>query len=695
MVAVKIPGVESIDHVSAATVHDPGVQSSPEDFGAGIGASQQRFGDTMAQTGATLVALTEHLRAKRQAAEDDGYVQKYNVDVAQRIEAGEYATRKAYPDGGPDYVAASQASRLGAHEGTINDLAARGITPSDKARLRVAANYAGRDMNGGVGAVTYDNNAQVEKLKSLATENATATASQVQAGTLSLDDGIKQVDEVVKSATGIYSGKELRLFEDTAKKTVVDGEIERLTRAGLTEQATQLRDKWYGKTFAKGEGNAGAVATAAANLGVNPRDLAAVISYETGGKMDPSQWGGKGNNYLGLIQFGPEERAKYGVRPGMTFAEQMPAVEAYLRDRGLKPGMDVAQMYSIINTGSLMANGQPAWAKSDGNGTVADHVVRIQKEHFAAADKFLAGTQGTGDSAAILPDPAKSLQWQKQFEAQRTDMVRADALKKIQDKNNSDAAENETQKALEAARVSGKEDEKYTMRTIGNDDRMDLAAKARMKILAERVYKEEPLAKVSHQTTIELLNDIRRPDGDPKKMTTVDPIFAAFGADKLKQSDFEFLQKQFTQNTGPDGSNLVKQKNAFVKNAGDAITIANIGSSMTGGGGTFQKYNFERHVDKLEQDYRTEGKNPANLFNPGHADYLGRLDSNGRPFILKNFVVDQQQAARDEAAGIKTPTIPDNPANRLKLDEWLRQRGGFNLPAAVPAAPAPPTVVSQ
>lgn len=110
------------------------------------------------------------------------------------------------------------------------------------------------------------------------------------------------------------------------------------------------------------------IRNAAAELGTTPEDLATVISYES--NFDPSRWGGKGGQYLGLIQFGPEERQKYGVHPGQTFKEQMRSVVAFLKDRGFKPGMGLIDLYSTINAG------QPGrYDASDGPGnTVASHV---------------------------------------------------------------------------------------------------------------------------------------------------------------------------------------------------------------------------------------------------------------------------------------------------------------------------------
>ncbi|PNG25710.1 hypothetical protein [Methylocella silvestris] len=130
--------------------------------------------------------------------------------------------------------------------------------------------------------------------------------------------------------------------------------------------------------------NAEVVKQAAAQLGTSPKDLATVIAYETGGKFSPSIWGGKGGNYMGLIQFGPSERAQFGANDKQTFAQQMPAVVSYLKTRGFKPGMGLMDLYSTINAGS-----PGRYAASDGNGTVATHVARMQREQAANVDRFL------------------------------------------------------------------------------------------------------------------------------------------------------------------------------------------------------------------------------------------------------------------------------------------------------------------
>jgi len=139
-------------------------------------------------------------------------------------------------------------------------------------------------------------------------------------------------------------------------------------------------------------------------LGVSPLHLTALMSYETGGLSNPNIQGGKNNQHKGAIQFGPNERATYGYRDGMTLAEQVRGpVKAYLLDRGVRPGHGLAELYSIVNAGSLK-NGQPRWNASDGNGDIRSHVARIEQEHLPRAQQLLgyggeAGSEGSRGSA--------------------------------------------------------------------------------------------------------------------------------------------------------------------------------------------------------------------------------------------------------------------------------------------------------
>ncbi len=142
--------------------------------------------------------------------------------------------------------------------------------------------------------------------------------------------------------------------------------------------------------------NADTIRSASKELGTTPEDLATVIGYETGGSFSPKKWGGAGGRYMGLIQFGPNERAQYGANENQSFGEQMGAVVRYLKGRGFKPGMGLLDLYSTINAGS-----PGHYSASDGHGTVSSHVTRMQGSTAALARAFLA--QGT---TAPAPTPS-------------------------------------------------------------------------------------------------------------------------------------------------------------------------------------------------------------------------------------------------------------------------------------------------
>jgi len=110
-----------------------------------------------------------------------------------------------------------------------------------------------------------------------------------------------------------------------------------------------------------------AVFSSAKRLGLDPYEFGALIHQESG--FRPNVYGGAGGNYYGLIQFGGPERAKYLDKSKLgnyTIAEQMPAVEQFLRDRGFQPGkMGIDRAYATI----LGGNPNVSLAAKDSFGT--------------------------------------------------------------------------------------------------------------------------------------------------------------------------------------------------------------------------------------------------------------------------------------------------------------------------------------
>lgn len=147
-----------------------------------------------------------------------------------------------------------------------------------------------------------------------------------------------------------------------------------------------------------------AIIASAKRLGVDPLDIATAMSYESGGTFSPSKWGGKNNNYLGIIQAGPEERQKYGIHEGQSVGDQVVSAENFFRDRGVKPGMGLPDIYSTINAGSPGRYNASDAANGGAPGTVMDKVTNQMTGHRINAAKLLG--LDAGMIPQVSPQPA-------------------------------------------------------------------------------------------------------------------------------------------------------------------------------------------------------------------------------------------------------------------------------------------------
>ena len=147
----------------------------------------------------------------------------------------------------------------------------------------------------------------------------------------------------------------------------------------------------------------GGIRSVSAHLGINPNDLATVMSYETAGSMDPwkagphTRWG----QHRGLIQWGEPQAKQYGLSRNSTIPEQMGAVELYLRRAGVKPGMGIKDVYSAVNAGRVGKYGA-----SDGYGTVSSHVATMLSTRHATALARLEEGRKRGFARAHFGEPA-------------------------------------------------------------------------------------------------------------------------------------------------------------------------------------------------------------------------------------------------------------------------------------------------
>lgn len=143
-------------------------------------------------------------------------------------------------------------------------------------------------------------------------------------------------------------------------------------------------------------------------FGINPVEMAALMSFESAGTMSPHINGGDGGKYKGLIQFGPPEQRTWGVNNSQSFQEQaLHSVLGFLVQRGLRRGMGVDDAYAAILTGNVRGNRN----SRDSNGTNVNNAVRNQfgrpgTPHYDKAAKFMEGiTTGSAITTTNQPIP--------------------------------------------------------------------------------------------------------------------------------------------------------------------------------------------------------------------------------------------------------------------------------------------------
>lgn len=183
------------------------------------------------------------------------------------------------------------------------------------------------------------------------------------------------------------------------------------TISGTGEGAVSAKQSYSSKQFTADK--AKSIARVAKNIGVDPNDLAAVISFETGGTFDPNIKNPK-SSATGLIQFmkgsGGTKGKYYGMSReefgSLSFDEQMKYVEKYFKDRGFKQGRNytTGDVYGAV-TGYGYKKGTEAYElnkvwDSNKNGVVEKGEM-VQNPKFRAHQRDYFGN-GVGGNAAQI-----------------------------------------------------------------------------------------------------------------------------------------------------------------------------------------------------------------------------------------------------------------------------------------------------
>jgi hypothetical protein len=131
---------------------------------------------------------------------------------------------------------------------------------------------------------------------------------------------------------------------------------------------------------------------------------------------------------------------------------------------------------------------------------------------------------------------------------------------------------------------------------------------------------------VSKTTAVDLLNRIRRPDGDPDKIAAIGPVIEAYNDGKLSKADFALVQKQLADVATPDNDLLTEDRHAYTERAAPlpAPPADDPAQANPDPAAVARRYDAERRIAQKIDRQRKEGKEPSDLFDATKPDYLGR-----------------------------------------------------------------------
>lgn len=200
---------------------------------------------------------------------------------------------------------------------------------------------------------------------------------------------------------------------------------------------------------------------------------------------------------------------------------------------------------------------------------------------------------------------------------------------------------------------------------IKNNPDMSPAAKMRMINWKKRDDMPEPLARTSELATQDIMRRMMLPQDDPNAITNLGQIRDAY-ANKgiLRRADEEWLEKRFKEGMTDHGQKINQLVDKAVKASGlDKSTLMKMDDT-----GKLNAYRYEYYVQQRVDQYRKEGKNVEDLFDPN------KSESVLNPETVRWFQTPLQDAAkniRDRISGQRPPPPP-----------------GMVLPSEAPALPA-------
>lgn len=261
------------------------------------------------------------------------------------------------------------------------------------------------------------------------------------------------------------------------------------------------------------------------------------------------------------------------------------------------------------------------------------------------------------------------------------DRVRAASVATKQQKAYDDAFENKVMvSTTEGATPISETD-------IKKDPLASPAAKIKMLGFLKREGMPEPLARVSHETMVRLMQRVRA--NDDTRLTRDDEIFKELFAGNLNKADFNFVRNEFVGMKTPEGETIARDRTEFFRRFAPSIDAGMIGSQHSALGAQ-RMYEFEVSARRQEAILRDKKLDPHLAYDPDSEYYLGRQIANKRASLVDIQNYDKEMAKADKereknrnltgpGKDVISTTIQDIPAGMSPAEAMRQYKSGTKI----------------
>lgn len=181
--------------------------------------------------------------------------------------------------------------------------------------------------------------------------------------------------------------------------------------------------------------------------------------------------------------------------------------------------------------------------------------------------------------------------------------------------------------------------------------------------ITERLNKPEPLARVSHDMTMRIMELMRRPDS--ARTDVSNEIFAAYQKGELNNSDFTFLNKELEARRTPEGLALQQDRTTFWKRYGSVVDPS-FGATPLG---QQQLYFAEMDARRQEEALKAKGLDPHLVYDPRSEYFFGNPKNIARYQKPLDELMREQRAGQT-AQPVATPKAGDRKQFKQGWGVW-------------------------